>query len=53
MKKNEFFSKYSNVYQYVREVVRDVMIIIGMAVIVVVPLFFVLFIMYVQSIIFG
>lgn len=39
--------------QILKEVVRDVMIIIGMAVIVVFPIVFVLFIMYVQSIIFG
>lgn len=53
MKKNELFTKYSNVINGVREVVRDVMIIIGMAVIVVFPFVFVLFIMYVQTIIFG
>ena len=37
--------------QILKEVVRDVMIIIGMAVVVVAPIAFVLFVMWVQQIV--
>lgn len=45
--------KKSNVLQVLKEITRDLMIIIGMAVIVVFPFVFVLFVMWVQNIIFG
>lgn len=45
--------KKSNVLQALKEITRDLMIIIGMAVIVVFPFVFVLFIMWVQKIIIG
>ena len=39
--------------QILKEVVRDVLIVLGLAMVVVAPIAFVLFVMYVQSIIFG
>lgn len=45
--------KKSNVLQALKEITRDLMIIIGMAVIVVFPFVFILFVMWVQTIIFG
>lgn len=39
--------------QILKEVVRDVLIVLGVAMVVVAPIAFVLFVMYVQSIIFG
>lgn len=45
--------KKSNVLQALKEITRDLMIITGMAVIVVFPFVFVLFVMWVQTIIFG
>lgn len=45
--------KKSNVLKALKEITRDLMIIIGMAVIVVFPFVFVLFVMWVQNIIFG
>ena len=45
--------KKSNVLQALKEITRDLMIIIGMAVIVVFPFVFILFVMWVQKIIVG
>jgi hypothetical protein len=39
--------------QILKEVVRDILIVLGLAMVVVAPIAFVLFVMYVQSIIFG
>ena len=39
--------------QILKEVVRDVLIVLGLAMVVVAPIAFVLFVMYVQSINFG
>ena len=51
-KKNFSIMKTKKI-QILKEVVRDVLIVLGLAMVVVAPIAFVLFVMYVQSIIFG